>query len=86
MNPQQLPWVNYDEAMVRVREFGDAALEQFVMRAVTLVVQRFAAGRFPGGTFDMLYFVEVMVELYQQKDALLRVFNGEDLRWFGDST
>ena len=27
MNQQSMPWVNYDEAMARVREFGDAALD-----------------------------------------------------------
>ena len=54
------------------------------MRAVTVVVQRFAAGRLPEGQFDMLYFVDVMVELYAQRSALVRVFNGEDLRWFDD--
>ena len=81
-----MPWVNYDEALARVRELGDASLERFVMRAVAVVVQRFAAGTIPDGKFDMLYLVEIMIELYQQKDALVRVLNGEDLRWFGDST
>jgi|GEM_PF-3961102 len=84
MNQESLPWVNYDEAMARVRELGDASLEQFVMRAVTLVVQRFAAGQLPQERFDMLYFVGVMVDLYEQRDALARIFKGEDLRWFGD--
>jgi hypothetical protein len=84
MNQESLPWVNYDEAMARVRELGDASVEQFVMRAVTLVVQRFAAGKRPAASLDMLYFVAVMVELYDQRDALTRIFNGEDLRWFGD--
>jgi hypothetical protein len=85
MEPQSMPWVNYDEALARVRAVGDTSLEQFVMRAVTLVVRRFEAGAFPDGKLDMLYFVEIMIDLYQQKDALVRVLNGEDLRWFGDS-
>jgi hypothetical protein len=82
MEQQDLPWVHYDEAMARVRGLGDVALEQFVMRAVTIVVQRFAAGRTPEGRFDMLYFVEVMIDLYEQRDALARILKGEDLRWF----
>ncbi len=32
----------------------------------------------------MLYFVEVMIELFEQMDDLVRVSNGEDMRWFGD--
>jgi hypothetical protein len=84
MDQSSMPWVNYDEAMARVREIGDASLEQFVMRALTLVVKRFAAGRLPDGKLDMLYFVEVMIELFEQKDDLVRVLNGEDMRWFGD--
>lgn len=85
MEPQSMPWVNYDEALARVRAVGDTSLEQFVMRAVTLVVRRFEGGAFPDGKLDMLYFVEIMIDLYQQKDALIRVLNGEDLRWFGDN-
>jgi hypothetical protein len=84
MNQDSLPWVNYDEAMARVRELGDVALEQFVMRAVTVVVQRFGAGWLPAGKFDMLYFVGIMVDLYAQRDNLARIFKGEDLRWFVD--
>ncbi|HEY0464434.1 MAG TPA: hypothetical protein VGC79_09510 [Polyangiaceae bacterium] len=51
---------------------------------LTLVVKRFAAGRLPDGKLDMLYFVEVMIELFEQMDDLVRVSNGEDMRWFGD--
>lgn len=84
MNEESPPWVNYDEAMTRVRELGDASREQFVMRAVTLVVQRFVSGTVPKSKVDMLYFVGVILDLYEQRDALTRIFNGEDLRSFGD--
>jgi hypothetical protein len=78
-----MPWVNYEDAMTRVRAYSDLALEQFVMRAVNIVVQRFAEQRFPAEKLDMLYFVEVQEQLYEQKAALIRVLNGEDLSWFG---
>lgn len=84
MQEQMLPWVNYNEAMERVRRIDDMAEEQFVMRAVTLVVQRFSSGTFPTARFDMLYFVDVMSELFQQKAALAQILAGEDLRWFTD--
>jgi hypothetical protein len=38
----------------------------------------------PANTLDLLYFVEVMIDLYEQKAALVRILNGEDLRWFVD--
>ena len=80
----RLNWINYDEAMDRVRGFGDPAREQFVMRAVTLVVLDAQQGNGPAVPLDMLYFVDVQSRLFEQRDSLIRVLQGEDLRWWGD--
>ena len=76
------PWLNYDEAMALVRQLGDPALEQFVMRAVTVAVQRAMTNKSPAAPFDMLFFVETMVTLFEQRESLVRVLQGEDLRWW----
>jgi hypothetical protein len=78
-DPNQ-PWLRYDEAMERVRGYVDPALEQFVMRGVTLVIQDYGHGRAPCERLDMLYFVTVLEQLFAQRDALARIFAGEDLR------
>jgi hypothetical protein len=77
-------WLNYDEAMVFVQQFEDASLEQFVMRGVTAATLRCAEVEPPAAPFDMLFFVKTMVTLYEQKENLIRVLSGEDLRWWSD--
>jgi hypothetical protein len=74
------PWINYDEAMALVRQLGDPALEQFVMRAVTVAIQRAMKSEGPAAPFDMLFLVETMVSLFEQRESLIRVLQGEDLR------
>lgn len=78
------PWVNYDEAMSRVRACKDAALEQFIMRGVTIVVTDFQRGHHPDAPLDMLYIVELLTKMFEQREALTRILGGEDLRWWGD--
>ncbi|HVJ27390.1 MAG TPA: hypothetical protein VM493_07585 [Vicinamibacterales bacterium] len=80
----EVPWVHYDEAMSLIRTFNDPALEQFVMRAVTIVVQNYSKGVAPSAPLDMVYFVNTLVELFGQRRALARILAGEDLRWWGD--
>ena len=81
---RNLPWVNYEKAMERVGTLDDVAAEQFVMRAVTLVINSYSAGAVPDTKLDMLFFVDRMIELFRQRDALVRIFAGEDLRWWED--
>jgi len=79
-----LPWVNYDEAMACVRQIQDPALEQFVMRAVTLVVTEFQQERYPRAPLDMIYFVGILRKMFEQREELARILAGEDLRWWGN--
>lgn len=78
------PWINYDAVTSLVRQLKDISLEQLVMRAVTAASVRCASGETPAATFDMLFFVKTMAALYEQKEALIRVLSGEDLRWWPD--
>jgi hypothetical protein len=77
-------WINFEAAMERVRGFKDVGLEQFVMRGVMVVVSNFQDGRLPETPLDMMYLVDVLCGLYEQRPALLQIMNGEDLRWWGD--
>lgn len=76
------PWINYDEAMALVRQLGDPALEQLVMRTVTVAVQRAMNNEGPAAPFDMLFLVKTMISLFEQRESLIRVLQGEDLRWW----
>ena len=83
MAEQELPWVNYEEALARIKALDDPLVEQFVMRGVTVVVQRFSSGNFPAEKLDLLYLAEVLIELFGQKEELVRLFSGKDTSWFG---
>lgn len=83
MAEQELRWINYEEALERVKALDDPLLEQFVMRGITVVVQRFSSGRFPEEKLDLLYFAEVLIELFGQKEELVGLFSGKDTSWFG---
>lgn len=80
----ELPWINYEVAIARVQAMQDRLEAQFVMRAVTIVVNKFAHDDLPVGILDMLYFVEIMSALYKNKEGLLRLLSGEDLGWYSD--
>lgn len=76
----------FDEAMLLVkhRSAGDLGLRQFVMRAITLLAVARAKGARPTSPVDMVFYVERMFEFYEQREALRRIFAGEDLRWWPD--
>lgn len=78
--------VRFDEAMqlVEQRSGDDLAMRQFVGRAVTLVVVARTQGKVPTTPLDMVFYVERMFDFYEQREALRRIFDGEDLRWWDD--
>ncbi len=78
-----LPWVNYEAAMKRVNACEDAALEQFIMRGVTIVVTDFQRGHYPDAPLDMLFIVELLTKMFEQRETLMRILSGDDLRWWG---
>jgi hypothetical protein len=78
------PWANYDAAMAAVRKMHDPSLQQFVMRAVTATSARLLKGAAPVAPFDLLFFVETMAALFDQRESLQRVLAGEDLRGWPD--
>ena len=77
-------WANYDAAMAAVRGMKDPSLQQFVMRAVTATSVRVLRGEVPVAPFDLLFFVETMAALFEQRESLQRVLAGVDLRGWPD--
>ncbi|RKH06293.1 hypothetical protein D7V97_22755 [Corallococcus sp. CA053C] len=79
-------WVNYEAGMELAQSFaGDIGLSQFVMRAVTLTMNHCLSGKPPPATpLDLRFFVQMMAALYEQRNALARIFEGEDLRAWAD--
>lgn len=77
-------WLNYDAAMDAVSELKEIGLRQFVMRGVTVATTRVAYDRPAATPCDLLFLVQVLVELYQQKSSLIKIMSGEDLRWWSD--
>lgn len=78
---ETMPWTNYDDAMARIRGYEGPALEQFVMRGITIVVQNFSNANYPAEKLDMLYLVMILEQLFGQRESLKRILDGEDLRW-----
>ena len=67
-----------------IRALDDAMLKAFVTRALVVVIVRCQRGERPKAPFDVLFFAKAMAQFYEQKDDLIREWNGEDLRWWPD--
>ena len=78
-------WVNYEAGVELAQSFEDIGLSQFVMRAVTLTMNHYLSGKPPPvAPLDLRFFVQMMAALYEQRNALARIFEGEDLRAWTD--
>lgn len=82
--PTTLPFVRYEEAMAKVRSFSDPAREQFVMRGITIMINDYGEGAVAESPVDVLYLVDLLSKLFDERDVLLRIFSGEDLRGFDE--
>lgn len=60
----------------------DKGLNQFVMRGITAALAGFTRGAVPSGPFGLLFFVQTLGALCEQRANLIRVLSGEDLRWW----
>lgn len=82
--PATPPFVRYEEAMAKVSSFADLAREQFVMRGITIMINDHGEGAKAESPVDVLYLVELLSKLFDERDVLMRIFAGEDLRWFDE--
>jgi hypothetical protein len=84
MMPASKIWKNYEEAWTLAKETSDLREKQFLLRALTAAVTKAVERGPPDHPFDLLYFVRTMQVLLEQKENLVRVLQGEDLRWWDD--
>ncbi len=75
---------NYEAAMSFIQSEKDLGRQQFMARAVTVLLRRSAEIGPPNGELDMLFFVQTISDLCDQKENLIRVLSGEDLRWWSE--
>ena len=79
-----VPLLNWASALERATALQDLAERQFVMIAAATVMQRMSNQKFPEAPVDMEYFIDLMSDLFEQKQTIARVIAGEDVRWFPD--
>jgi uncharacterized RmlC-like cupin family protein len=77
---------NYDAAMALVRSQRDLGRKQFMARAMTAFVRKASETGSRYGELDLLFFVQVISDLYEQKESLIKVLSGEDLSWWVEET
>lgn len=73
------------EASKLIRATDDPALRLTLARATTIAVMKFheSSGQCIRADFDMQFFVEVLLELFADKEMMRRTLNGEppDIWW-----
>lgn len=76
---QQYPegFIRSAEAGQFVTEITDPITRALVNNAHFHLFRRLAEKRFPEGSFDMRFFVEVMAEMFSNHDVLRRILDGE---------
>ncbi|MCP9463224.1 MAG: hypothetical protein NNA25_00315 [Nitrospira sp.] len=73
---------NYDAAMALILSEKDLSRKQFMARALTAFVRKASETGSRCGELDILFFVQAISDLYEQKENLIRVLSGEDLSWW----
>ncbi len=84
MNDEAIFLVNYDKAIERISEVTDLALSQFLWRGVKAMVAKPPETQSNALPFDMLYFIDLLTEMFASREGLVAILNGEDLRWWDD--
>lgn len=79
--------VRHDEAMALLRSLdgGDAITKSLVNNAMFHLLRRVNTRReLPVSDFDLMYFVELMREMFSEHDVLKRMLDGERVGAFFD--
>ena len=81
-------FIRQDEANEVAKEASDLITNQLVSSAVASAIALTPIERkeWPIADFDMKYFVEVMLNLFGERnhERLRAILRGEDVRWWGD--
>ena len=72
------------EAGQFISEITDPVTKALVSNAHFHLFRRLTEKRFPKGSFDMRFFVEVMAEMFSNHDVVRRLLEGERVGAFFD--
>lgn len=76
--------LNDDAAFAKARSIDDLGRKQFILQCLMTVVRRVIRGEIPDSPVDMTFLLECASDLYDERQVLARIFDGEDLRWWPD--
>lgn len=73
------------EALRLCESVPDGPVRQFMEAAYYEVFKRYLSREtFIDTDFDVYFFMEVMRDLFSQQDLIVRILNGENVRWMPD--
>ena len=82
---QKAELLRQDEAKQIISSVDDLMVSQLMNLAHFQMVKWYTSSEKPiAGDFDVCFFMEVMREVFSDKETLRRILNGEDLRWWSD--
>jgi hypothetical protein len=83
-----IEFIQHGEAIEARKKADNLITQQLVDMAMiqALLYTPKETNEFPIADFDMKYFVEVMLNLFNKKNhkTIQAILNGEDFRWFDD--
>jgi hypothetical protein len=80
---QPVQLLRQEESKLVMDSVDDLAVSQLMNLAHYQVVKWYVTGeKYIAADFDICFFMEVMKEVFSDKQTIKRILNGEDLRWF----
>jgi hypothetical protein len=76
--------LNQGAAFTAAHALDGLGRKQFVLHCLMSAVRRIIAGDIPESPVDMPLLIGCASDLYDRREALARIFAGEDLRWWPD--
>lgn len=84
MNKAEL-FINHDAALDVIRAEPDKIVQTLLLKADTLVIRAFWEGRrAPSLSFDCLFFIATLQELFTDKNRIQEILDGKFNSWFED--
>ena len=82
---QEAELLRQDEAKLVMGSVNDLVVTQLMNLAHFQVIKWYTSGeKVIANDFDLCFFMEVMKEVFSDKNTITRILNGEDLRWWND--
>jgi hypothetical protein len=82
---QKAELLRQDEAKLIMSSVNDLMVSQLMNLAHFQVIKWYTSGeKVIASDFDICFFMEVMKEVFEDKETIKRILQGEDLRWWSD--